>query len=226
VPVAVLDLLRHRRLRNEWSFRRRAFLCGAGSFLVMVLAVPQFTGWAYTDYVAQTFGRHRHVFDIDRNGRHFYYGRQEVADAARDLLAKVPEVARPGDRLFVGTTDLRKTPVSEAYLYYLLPEFPPATYYIEMDPGVANDEDSRMADDLRSADVAILSAAWNDWDEPNDSRKFGSPVPNRVLRKRFCIVFESAQIYNTGEPIYTLLVKRPPGRPCPAGTERPNPPGI
>ncbi len=58
--------------------------------------------------------------------------------AAQDLLAVIPKYARPGDKLFVGPTDLRKTPYSDAYLYYLLPEYPPGTYYIEMDPGVAN----------------------------------------------------------------------------------------
>ena len=26
----------------------------------------------------------------------------------------------------------------DAFLYYLLPDLPPATHYIEMDPGVAN----------------------------------------------------------------------------------------
>jgi hypothetical protein len=229
VPVAVLELMRGRALKTEFSYRRRAFACGAGALVVMLLAVPQFTGWAYTDYVAQTFDRHRLVFEIERNGRIFYYGRPEVASAAHDVLAEVPKWAEEGDRLFVGTTDLRKTPLSEAYLYYLLPEYPPATYFIEMDPGVANRKGSRLADDLRSADIAILSSAWNDWDEPNDSRKLGSVVPNRVLAREFCVAFATTkpdQIYRTGEPIYTLLVKRPRGQPCPEGTTVPKPPGV
>ncbi len=79
-------------------------------------------------------------------------------------------MAKPGDRLFVGTTDLRKTPLSDAYLYYMLPEYPIATRYIEMDPGVANAKGSGLASELRSADVAILSGVWDDWSEPNDSR--------------------------------------------------------
>ncbi len=46
--------------------------------------------------------------------------------AARPTSSGVTE---PGDTLFVGTGDLRKTPYSEAFLYYLLPELPrrPAT---------------------------------------------------------------------------------------------------
>ena len=151
----------------------------------MLLAIPQFTGWAYTDYVAQTFGKHRLVFPIERNGRTFYYGRLEVARAGTGACSPRCRRSRsPVTGCSSATTDLRKTPVSEAYLYYLLPEYPPATYYIEMDPGVANAKDSRLASDLRSADIAILSGAWNDWDEPNDSRKFGSVEAEPRARRR------------------------------------------
>jgi hypothetical protein len=57
-----------------------------------------------------------------------------------------------------------------------------------MDPGVANDKNSRLADDLRSADIVILSSVWNDWDEPNDARKFGPNLPNEILKRDFCLV--------------------------------------
>ena len=228
VPVAVLELLR--AWRPGWSFRRSAVLSGAGALLAMVLVIPQFTAWAYSDYVLQTFGRHRLVFPIEHDGRTFYYGRQEVADAARELLAEVNRVSQPGDRLFVGTTDLRKTPLSEAYLYYMLPDLPPSTYYIEMDPGVANAKGSGLADDLRDAQVAILSGAWNDWSEPNDSRKLGSDAANRVLVRDFCLVGQWG-VHRTGDPLYQLFVKRNASGACPPGTtpaedpaDRPPPP--
>ncbi len=82
--------------------------------------------------------------------------------------------SKPGQRLFVGPVNLRKTPYSDAYLYYMLPDLVPATYFIEMDPGMANANGSRMPQDLASADIVILSAIWDDWTEPNDSRKVGS----------------------------------------------------
>jgi hypothetical protein len=215
VPVAVLELLRASRPR--WSIRRSALVSGLGAIALMVLVIPQFTAWAYSDYVAQTFGRHRLVFKIEHDGRTFYYGRKEVADAARELLAEVPKVAKPGDRLFVGTTDLRKTPLSEAYLYYMLPDNPPATRYIEMDPGVANVKGSGMAKDLASARIAILSGAWNDWSEPNDSRKIGSDASNKVLVRDFCLVGEWG-VHRTGDPLYQLFVRRNANGRCPAGT--------
>lgn len=123
-----------------------------------------------------------------RDGRIFYYGRLDAVAAVADLLDEVEKVSEPGDRLFVGTGDLRKTPYSEAFLYYLLPELVPATRFIEMDPGVANADGSGMADDLASADVVILSSIRDDWAEPNDSRHFGSTESTEVLDERFCQV--------------------------------------
>jgi hypothetical protein len=54
-------------------------------------------------------------------------------------------------------------------------------------------------------------------------------VPNRVLAADFCLAFATLgprEIYRTGEPIYQLLVKRPQGQPCPAGTKVPHPKGV
>jgi hypothetical protein len=100
----------------------------------------------------------------------------------------VDELTEPGDRIFVGPGDLRQTPYSEAYLYFLLPELTPATRFIEMDPGVANAPDSGLAAELRAADVVILSSIRDDWSEPNDSVFDGPDEPNRVLAEEFCLV--------------------------------------
>ena len=55
-----------------------------------------------------------------------------------------------------------------------------------MDPGVANAKDSGLAGERAQADIVILSSVWNDWDEPNDSRKFGSNKPNEMVQRYFC----------------------------------------
>ncbi len=184
LPVAAFELWRMRTGTNGAFWRRT--VCALAIPTGVVLLIPHFTGWSYADFTAQSFGKHRLAFPITRNGRTFYYGRPDVADAARKLLEAVPNYAKPGDKLFVGTTDLRKTPYSDAYLYYLLPEYPPGTYYIEMDPGVANAKGSRLASDLRHSQIAILSGVWNNWSEPNDSLKFGSDAANKVLARDFC----------------------------------------
>ncbi len=209
LPVAVFELLRLRADGTSPRTGRGRMACAITIPILIVLLIPHFTGWSYVDFTAQTFGKHRLAFEIERNGRRFYYGREDVAVAARELLREVPKVAQPGDRLFVGPTDLRKTPYSDAYLYYLLPEYPPGTYYIEMDPGVANEPGSRMPTDLANSDIAILSGVWNDWSEPNDSRKFGSTASSKVLRRDFCLVREFGERPDDGLALYQLWVRKP-----------------
>ena len=168
--------------------RRRQLIAGGAVFLAVMLLIPAFTTRTYSEMVAQTFGHHRLAFRIQHRDRTFYYGRADVARAMPPLLRDIEEVSEPGDRLLVGTSDLRFTPYSDAFLYYLLPQLEVGTYYVEMDPGVANREGSKLADDVAAADVIVLSSVWDDWDEPNDSRKAGSDEPNRILRERFCEV--------------------------------------
>jgi len=195
LPLAILEIRAARTGARERSPRRASLLAVGAVGVVAALTVPYFTAWPFVDYTAQTFGKHRVAKRIEHDGRVFYYGRADVQAAATKLLDDVPRVARPGSRLFVGTTDLRYTPYSDAWFYYMLPDYPPATYYIEMDPGVANAPGSGLARDLHSADIAILSSVWKDWDEPNDSRKPGSPAANRVLREHFCLVHDYGGLY-------------------------------
>jgi len=186
LPIGISEVLKAKAPRVR--VRARSTIAG-GSVLVFVCAVlPFFTARSYTDFSLQSVGIHRIAYKIENRGRIFYHGRPEAARAANELLPVADRISKPGERLFVGPTDLRKTPYSDAYLYYMLPDLDPATYYIEMDPGVANADDSGLADDLRSADIAILSSVWNDWDEPNDARKFGSNRPNEILKRDFCLV--------------------------------------
>ncbi|HEY7438313.1 MAG TPA: hypothetical protein VIC35_02850 [Acidimicrobiia bacterium] len=195
VPLAILELLDVRRPTTR-SVRRRNLLVGGSFILAICLLIPYFTAWPYEDFIQQSLDRHRIAVPISRNGRVFYYGRTDVQRDATALLKEVPKIAKPGEKLFVGTSDLRKTPYSDAWLYFLLPEYPPGTYYIEMDPDVANAKNSRLAKDLASSDIAILSTVWNEWDEPNDSRKFGPDKPNEVLRQHFCLVERFGTLYS------------------------------
>jgi hypothetical protein len=210
LPVGLSELLR-RPLRRASV---RYFVSGAVVVALLVFVLPNHTTRRYTDYVLQTFGNHRVVaHPISWEGRTFYYGRKDVDDAATELLPEVERVSDPGDRLFVGPRDLRQTPYSDAYLYYLLPDLTPATRFIEMDPGVADAEGSGLAEDLASADVVVLSRVWDAWAEPNDSRKVGSDEPVRVLDEQFCHVASfgerrdgNPESPTEGDPLYDLYV--------------------
>lgn len=192
VPVGFLVLAVLEALRRgvpRLGDRAACLVASVGVPLGLVLAIPHLTARPYADYSVQSFGRHRESFAITRGrDRVFYYGRKDAADALNALLRDVDRVAKPGDRLFVGPRDLRYTPYNDAFVYYLLPELVPATYYIEMDPGIANTADSGLAEQLASADVVVVSRIWEAWDEPNGSREAGSDGANRVLESEFCTV--------------------------------------
>ena len=177
--------------------------------LALMLLFPHFTYRWYADYVAQSVNYDRSVWSVDHRGRSFYYGRQDVPVAAEAMLDDVERLSEPGDRVIVGPGDLRRTPYSEAYLYYLLPQLVPGTRYIEMDPGVANADDSGLADELRESDVVILSTMYDNWVEPNTSMDAGSAEPGEVLDELYCLHdrYGENPAAGPGKPIYELYVR-------------------
>lgn len=186
LPVTVAEIWRH--LAPE-RVRRHGASIGATVGLVFVLAViPYYTFRPYLDLANQSRGREIYGTGVHHAGRVFYLGSQPAARDAQLLVDDLGEIATPGERLFVGTADLRQTPYSDAYLYFLLPDLVPGTYYIEMDPGMANAEGSGLADDVATSDWLVLSHVWDAWDEPNDSRELMSDEANQVVRDRFCEV--------------------------------------
>ena len=197
LPVVAFEILRARR--PSFSFTRLVGLSMAPIVVVLYLLIPNYMIRDYADFSAQTFGIHRNSFEIKNDGRNFYYGRRAVQTQLTEILKAADKISKPGQRLFVGTGDLRKTPYSDAFIYYMLPDLKPATYFIEMDPGVANAKNSRLASDVASADIVILSRVWDKWVEPNDSLKYGPEKPNEVLKQHFCTV--------KNEPLYALLVR-------------------
>ena len=190
LPAAVIELWRAARpgLRRHPIPPRTLALAAVAVPSVLLLAVaPHFTYRSYAEATAQSLGHRRTERTIEHHGRRFPYKRHDAVAAVTEMLPVVDRLTEPGDRLIVGPGDLRKTPYSEAFLYYLLPDLEPGTRYIEMDPGVANAPDSGLADELRQADVVILSTIRDDWNEPNDSLLFGPNEPNEVLETEFCL---------------------------------------
>ncbi len=186
LPAALAELFGHlpqRRVR-----RMAPGLAAVVVLLVPLFVIPHFTSRTWLDLVKQSKSGDVFGYPVDNGGRRFYLGSEEVAGVAQRMVNDLAVETKPGDRLFVGTADLRKTPYSDAYLYYLLPDLVPATRYIEMDPGMANAEGSGLADEVASADWLILSRVWDAWSEPNTSQEFGSDEPNQVVREQFCQV--------------------------------------
>lgn len=183
--IAILELLR----RKSPNHHPRALLAiAASSFVILiVLIVPFYTARTYADLVVRSISSQTDVREVRRADRVFYLGDERPWRATLAVVNDLDSLARPGDKLFVGPVDLRQTAYSDAFFYHLFPELRPSTYFIEMDPGIAN-QDPRLADDVRSADWLILTRFWSGWIEPNASVVFGSDLPNQVVEDSFCLV--------------------------------------
>lgn len=204
VPLALVPVAVHELLPRRWapgSPKRWAAAC-LPLVVVIVGLIPHYTVRTYVDLTGQSFGRNVFGYPVNHEGRNFYYGSPDAAAAANELVADLGAQARPGERLLVGPVDMRFTPYSDAFFYFLFPDLVPATRYIEMDPGVANRADSGLADEVASADWLILSNVWSNWSEPNTSRDPGSDAPNQVVDELFCVVGTYGD--RDGEPWFEL----------------------
>ena len=110
-----------------------------------------------------------------------------TVDGTAQAIIDQLEAAAAGTRATVAIlpADTSKAYRSDTYLYFLLPEHTPGTFYLEMDPGVANGFDSRLSLDLSSVDYVITNSADDDSVEPNTSRVSLSQAANEVLRSKF-----------------------------------------
>jgi hypothetical protein len=124
-------------------------------------------------------------FWVEQNERSFRFAAVGQARATRRLLDQLQRMSKPGERLFVGPADMRRTNYNDTIIYHLMPQLEPATYFLEMNPGSANRERSRLAADIASADWVVLDRSLDAWREPNASSRNGSPLPNQVVLRQF-----------------------------------------
>jgi 4-amino-4-deoxy-L-arabinose transferase-like glycosyltransferase len=188
-PVAIAAIIELVGARRPSSLPLYRVLVGIAAVGVSMLAIfPYFSYRPYLAYTRQSLGNIPQAgLKVERNGRAFYLGDTRPRDAANEVIADLDALSKPGERLLVGPVDLRQTIYSDVFFYYLFPELTPATYYIEMDPGLANAEGTRLTGDVESADWLILTRYWSGWIEPNTSTVFGDDKPNQAVENGFCL---------------------------------------
>lgn len=187
IPLFVVTALEMVRRRSPRSHPRVQLLTGVGVVTALIVCViPFYTARTYADAAIRSLEGDLPVREVRRSERNFYLGDERPWRATLEVVADLDKLAHTGERLFVGPVDLRQTAYSDAFFYHLFPDLIPATYFIEMDPGLAN-TGSRLATDLSSADWLILTRFWSGWIEPNSSVIFGSDRPNQIVEDSFCL---------------------------------------
>jgi hypothetical protein len=181
--VALITHLARRR------FGPRAPLVGAATVLaVMLVVAPFYTYRYYLLHTRVSVGDLPLPFLVEREDRKFWFGNPEVASALNQLIPDLDELSEPGDSLIVGPADLSRTVYSDVAIYFLFDDLDPATYFIEMDPGLADAEGSGLAEDIEQAEFVVLTNFWSGWLEPNTSVKRQSQEHNQAVADNFCLV--------------------------------------
>jgi hypothetical protein len=182
VPIVSLTLI---SLQISLTQHLSRSVWAGAAFATCVLAsfIPVVTG-----HLMGVVGTRVPVTRVMGEGRAIPWAVLHSDGGPQRIVDKIRALSRPGERLFVGPSDLRFTNNNDSVFYFLLPSLRPATRYMEMNPGCANRRGSSLANDVASADWLILSSQFIESIEPNESAIPGSPLPNEVVDSQFCIV--------------------------------------
>lgn len=172
------------------SLRQKPVIAIATAAAFVVALMPALPVHVCRQVVAALNPNAGQPFILEQNGRRIPLATELVVRVTGALLDRIDRVAAPGNRLFVGPADLRRTNYNDTFLYHMLPQLRPATYFLEMNPGSANRPNSRLASDIRNADWLILNRVYDNWNEPNASVRNGPNEPNVVVRAEFTLVGE------------------------------------
>lgn len=107
------------------------------------------------------------------------------AESLSRILDKLERLSKPGERLFVGPADLRRTIYCDTFIYHLMPKLRPATYFLEMNPMSANRPGSRLASDIASADWVVLNREWDLQNKWNPPANYDSAEATNAVRNHF-----------------------------------------
>ena len=186
LPISVMVM------GSAWLKRLSAVKLGAGTAILTAILVsvfvPEVPFIARVTISAATQTNPVDNFRVENRGRWFPVGSLITAQRIQRMIGKLEGLSSPGQRLFVGPRDLRRTNYCDTFLYHLTPQLRPATYFLEMNPFSANRPGSRLADDIKSADWLILSRSWDTPEQFNRAKENGSDQPNIVVRENFELV--------------------------------------
>jgi hypothetical protein len=154
----------------------------ATAVLILALAAPSY-GQIYRVAATSVLSPNP-VTTVHNDGRSVPVQPTDLPDL-KLLLDRVDSLAKPGQRIFVGPLDLRTANYTDTYIYFLLPRLSPGSFYLEMDPGVANAKNSRLASDIRSDQFLILTSEYSPMVDPDPSTRFGPDKPNVLVRTDF-----------------------------------------
>jgi hypothetical protein len=205
LPLSIFVMQSH--FRAVQPRQAHALLATAVVLVLLESIAPELAATARGEVIAGVSREAKETVFIEQRGRRFPFSSMQEALLIGKMFDRLDELASSGQRLFVGPADLRRTNYNDTFIYYMMPQLQPATYFLEMNPGSANRLNSRLAEDIASADWLVLSHEFDGWNEPNESIKPGSDQPMRVVHDQFelCGQYGSHDLYRRRTPAVTKL---------------------
>ncbi len=205
LPLSIFVMQAHFRAIQPRG--AHALLATAAVLVSLESIAPELAATARGDVVASVSGEAKDIIFMEQHGRGFPFSSMQEALMIGKMFDRLKDIASPGQRLFVGPADLRRTNYNDTFIYYMMPQLQPATYFLEMNPGSANRPNSRLAEDIASADWLVLNHELDGLNEPNESVKLGSDLPMRVVHDQFnlCGRYGSRDLYRRRKPAVTKL---------------------
>lgn len=177
LPLAKMD-------HGIW--RSRSAVLTLGTAACALLALAPLCAHTYGSLALRSLGlRPQRTFKVQVHGRTLLVSTAASASALRSALRAVQLNSKRGSRIFVGPRDLRFANYTYTSAYFLLPNLTPCSFYLEMDPGVANAANSGLSKRLPTCNILLLTSQYSNWNEPNASRVPGSETPNLVVLHDF-----------------------------------------
>ena len=159
-------------------------------FVLLVIVAPYHIGRVSADVYWQVFSSDEQL-TLEHEGRNIPVEDNLYRQEVQNLFRELDSVAQSGESVFIGPRDLTRTNYSETWLYHLLPQYVPGSYHLEMNPGLANREGGRLAEDIEGTDWVILTSRFDGWNEPNSSVNSGSSASEEVVDNQFCLIYQS-----------------------------------
>jgi hypothetical protein len=189
ISVALLPLslfvLFNRRVADQPPDRQFGMICSLAVVALVQAVFPDYSAFIKGGLLNTVLSRPGNSFPVRHGGRLFFVDNAETARVTADVLDALDRASSPGQRLFVGPLDLRRTNYADTFIYYMMPKLVPATYFLEMNPFSANRPNSRLTSDIESADWLVLDRTWDVWPENNKSAEYGSNLPNEAVEHLF-----------------------------------------
>jgi hypothetical protein len=171
--------------RSRWV----RFAAQGGVVALIVLGAPE---WVSSQIVANVSGAlgapYNRSYVVSNLGHQFTVGDPQLAASMKASLKLLDTIARPGQTVFVGNSDVRFTPYSDVELYYMLPQLKPSTYFVILYPDISLHHVKRYVLEISRADFLLLDSTYSGFAEPNESRMLGPEVEERAVRDHFCQV--------------------------------------